>query len=43
MIICHAEIACTNFKYFDGIEKYGSGVLIPEIGIETRYWKVSIL
>ena len=43
IIICHAEIACTNVKYFEGIQKYRSEVSIPEICIETTYRKVWIL
>ena len=32
-IIYNADIACTNFKYFEGIEKYQSEISIPDIGI----------
>ena len=50
--IRYEKIACTNFKYFEGIEKYRFSkigtmvryqkVLIPEYGKETGYRKVSI-
>ena len=43
IMICHAEVACTNFYHFEGMEKYQSEVSIPEIGIETMNRKVSIL
>ena len=36
MKICYAEIACTNFKYFEGIEKYRSGYRY--LGIDTWDW-----
>ena len=43
IIICNAKIACTNFKYFEGIEKYRGEGLILGIGMVTKYLKVSIL
>ena len=43
IIFCHAKIACTKLKKFEDIEKYRSWYQYLEIGIETRYRKVSIL
>ena len=43
IIFCQSKIACTKLKKFEDIEKYRSWYQYLEIGIETRYRKVSIL
>ena len=42
IIICHAEIACTNFKYFEGIKKYRSEVLILKYRYRRLVLKLGI-